>query len=412
VRYRQRLRFVDRYAVEMFMEFTNLSNIDHAPAIQEFPTLYSSFGKAGPDLWVVMDSKGRRIPVNEPSNNDFFRKRFVSPGGFAALQNGRLDYGVGLYYETRQSSYQAWQRRGEFNNFRARFRFGLPALGKVRARAYLLIGSYQTIAATVRRLDKAIGPFGELDSPLPEAVVGNKMTVSGWALDNWDVTKIELRLDGKPLVSTVLTEKRPDACALWPGYEMCKRRVGFVVEADLSKVTRCAHLLEARATDTHGNTRLIARQRIFVKNRPPCQGPDCEPSPAGTHPIYRFSTSNGRDGDTQFGRTDQVPPDYVGEGQKFRLFSNPGERRVPLWQTWCAPCTDHLQTLDPEEGVPLYSGAVLLGYCSKVKTPQASRDLLRMNSAEASDHLVSADPAEREALAARGYVGEGRCWIP
>lgn len=407
VRYRQRLRFVDSHAVEMFMEFTNLSNLDHAPAFQEFPTLYSSFGKVGgrvgPDLWVVVDSNGKRIKVDQPSNNNFFRKRFESPGGFAALQNSSLDYGVGLYYETRQSSYQAWQRRGEFNNFRARFRFGLPARGKVRARAYLLIGSFKTIAGTARRLDQAIGPFGGVDSPLPDAAVGKKLTVSGWALDNWDVTEIELRLDGKRLQTATLTEKRPDICTLWPGYEMCKRRVGFVVEADLSKVSRCAHLLEVRATDTDGNSRPIARQRIFVKNKP---------RPSSTHPIYRFSYANGQDRDTRFGRTDDVPQGYAGEGQKFRLFSNPGDRRVPLWQTWCEVCTDHMQTREAEEGAPLYTGAELLGYCSKVKTPQASRELRRLNSAAASDHFVSADPAEQQAAFAQGYAGEGRCWIP
>ena len=226
------------------------------------------------------------------------------------------------------------------------------------------------------------------------------------------MTNIELRLDGKPLASTTLTEERPDVCTLWPGYEMCKRQVGFVVEADLSKQTRCAHLLEVRATDTDGNTRPIARQRIFVKNRPPCQGPNCDPQPASTHPVYRFSYASGQDRDTQFSRTDDVPPDYAGEGQKFQLFSNPGERRVPLWQTWCAPCTDHLQTLNAEEGAPIYSGAVLLGYCSKVKTPQAPRELRRLNSAAGSDHFVSADPAEWQSAAAQGYAGEGRCWIP
>ena len=411
VRYRQRLRFVDAHAVEMFMEYTNLSNLDHAPAVQEFPTLYSSFGKVGPDLWVVVNSEGERIKVDEPSNDNFFRKRFKSPGGFAALQNSRLNYGVGLYYETRQSVYQAWQRRHQFNNFRARFKFGLPARGKVRARAYLLIGSYKTIANTARRLDARIGPFGGLDSPQPDAVVGNRLTVSGWALDNWDVTRIELRLDGEPLATTTLTESRPDVCTLWPGYEMCEDKVGFVAAVDLSKVSRCAHLLEVHATDTDGNRRLIARQRIFVKNQPRCEGSQCDP-PEATHPIYRFSWANGPDRDTQFSRVDEAPPDYAAEGQKFRLFSNPGKRRKALWQTWCAPCTDHMQTLNADEGAPIYSGAQLLGYCSKARTSQAPRELRRLNSSDASDHFVSVDPAEWEAAGAQGYQAEGRCWVP
>ena len=410
VRYRQRLRFVDSHAVEIFMEYTNLSNVERAPAIQEFPTLYSSFGKVGPDLWKVMDSEGRRIRVDEPSNDGFFRKRFDSPGGFAALQSDDLGYGVGLYYESRQSTFQAWQRRGQFNNFRARFEFGLPARGKVRGRAYLLIGNYKTIAGTARQLDRRIGPFGELDFPRPDAAVGNRLTLSGWALDNHDVTDIEVRIDGAPVANTPLTEKRPDTCTLWPGYDMCKRAVGFVVELDLSRVSRCAHLLEVRARDTHGNSRLIARQRIFVPDKPSCQGGDC--SSNATHPIYRFSWANGSDRDTRFGRANVVPPDYAADGQKFRLYSNPGDKRVPLWQTWCAACTDHLQTFNADEGAPLYTGGELLGYCSRVPTEQASRELRRLNSVDASDHFVSVDPAEVASAAAEGYAPEGRCWVP
>ena len=412
VRYRQRLRFVASHAVEIFMEYTNLSNIDHPPAFQEFPTLYSSFGEVGQDLWKVVDSEGRHVPVNERSNDNFFTKEFDSPGGFAALQNERLKYGVGLYYETRQRVFRAYQRRGEFNNFRGLARFGLPARGKVRARAYLLIGSYETIAGSAARLDKRIGPFGDLDTPQPDAVVDGNLTVSGWVLDNWDVTHVELLLDGELLAETSLSESRPDVCALWPGYKMCRREVGFVAEASLQGVSRCPHLLEVRATDTHGNTRPIARRRILVGARRRRSGPDCDPAPGSTHPVYRFSWANGRDSDHSFSRTDEPPPNYAGEGIAFRLFTNPGSRRVALWQTWCAPCTDHLQTFNAEEGAPLYSSPVLLGYCSRVKTQQASRELRRLSSGPASDHLMSADPAEWTAAAAQGYVSEGRCWIP
>jgi hypothetical protein len=411
VLYLQQLRFVDSHAVELWMEYTNLSDIDHAPAFQEFPTIYSSFGKLGPDLWVVLDSAGNQIAVDLPSNDSFFRKSFFSPGGFAALQNSQLDYGVGLYYESRQRRYQAWQRRGQFNNFRAQFKFGLPALGKVRARAYLLIGSFETIASTVAQLERRIGPFGDLDSPLPDAVVGKKLKVRGWALDNWEVSSIELRLDGRTLAKTTLTDSRPDVCTLWPGYEMCDQ-VGFTIEADLSDVSRCPHLLEVLARDNDGNVRPIARQRIFVKNKPPCTGPGCDADSASTHPIYRFSWSRGQDRDHQFSRTNEAPPDYTSEGEAFKLFSNPGRRMVPLWQSWCEPCTDHLQARDSAEGAPVYTDPVLLGYCSAVPTGQAPRELRRLYSVEASDHYVSADPAEWNSAAGQGYVGEGRCWVP
>ena len=68
--------------------------------------------------------------------------------------------------------------------------------------------------------------------------------------------------------------------------------------------------------------------------------------------------------------------------------------------------------VNADEGAPPYSGAELLGYCSKARTADTPRELRRLNSAEASDHFVSADPAEWEAAAADGYAAEGGCWIP
>ena len=67
---------------------------------------------------------------------------------------------------------------------------------------------------------------------------------------------------GSPTVLSV-GGARPDVCLVWPAYPGCPN-VGYSGSLDTSGLSECQHLLEIRATDTDGNQRIIARQRISV----------------------------------------------------------------------------------------------------------------------------------------------------
>lgn len=263
VRYTQRLRFVRTHVVEMQMVVENLSDVDHASTIQEFPTLYAAWGEGGPDLDVILDSTGTQVPVDIPANDGFFYRNFDSPGGFVSLQGPAREYGVGLYYENRLTAFQAWQKQGVFNNVRSRFPFGLPARGVVMARAYLILGSFATVASEAAWLDAHLAPFGVIDAPVADAQVRGTVTVRGWALDNRGVVQVEALVDGAVRATLTHGTARPDVCRVWPGYPQCDA-VGWQGTVDLSGDTPCAHLLEVRARDADGNARVIARRRIQV----------------------------------------------------------------------------------------------------------------------------------------------------
>ncbi|MBI5511049.1 MAG: Ig-like domain-containing protein [Deltaproteobacteria bacterium] len=265
VRVVQKLSFVKRHVVQLAYVLTNLAAVDHAPTNQEMPTVYTANGGGGTqDLWRMFDSAGTEISIDQPGNDGFFYKNFSSPGGFAMLQNGALNYGVGLYTENRLTSIQAWQNRSlPFNNFRPSFRFGLPASGVVRARSYLLIGSQATITAEAAWLDTHLPPFGTLDSPGADATLSGQANIAGWALDNIGVTAVSLAVDGTPVTGLTYGSARGDVCLVWPGYAGCPN-VGFAGTLDTTRLSACQHLLEIRATDTDGNGRVIARRRVLV----------------------------------------------------------------------------------------------------------------------------------------------------
>ncbi|MFH1811086.1 MAG: Ig-like domain-containing protein [Pseudomonadota bacterium] len=261
---RQRARFVRPLVVELDYLVDNPDSMAHASTLQEMPTVYTSNGQQGPDLWRLYDSSQTQISIDQPGNDGFFYKNLDSPGAWVSLQNETSDYGVGMYYENRQTAYQGWQNRSlPFNNFRARFAFGIPAHAQVRARAYLILGSLQTVAAEASWLDTHLPPFGWLDAPVADATVQGNATVGGWALDNKGVTAVELWVDGALHGSLGYGGSRPDVCLVWPGYAGCNQ-VGFSGTLDTSALTACQHLLEIVARDGDGNQRVIARRRVSV----------------------------------------------------------------------------------------------------------------------------------------------------
>ncbi|MBN1770148.1 MAG: hypothetical protein JXB32_02710, partial [Deltaproteobacteria bacterium] len=188
-----------------------------------------------------------------------------SPGGWVTLQDTGRTYGVGIYYENRLTGFQAWQLRSlPFNNVRAQFSFGIPAGGTVRARAYLVLGAFDTVRSQVAWLDERLAPFGSLDGPTADEHLSGSVTVRGWALDNRGVASVELVVDGgATTVPLAYGGDRPDVCLVWPGYARCPA-VGFSGTLDASTLTPCGHLVEIRATDTDGNARVIAARRVFV----------------------------------------------------------------------------------------------------------------------------------------------------
>ncbi|OIP33092.1 MAG: hypothetical protein AUK47_19610 [Deltaproteobacteria bacterium CG2_30_63_29] len=263
VRVFQRLRFVREHVVELDYTVQNLSSLAHGRTAQEFPTVYTANGNNGPDLWRLFDSNGVEIAIDTPANDGFFYKAFSSPGGWVAMQNSNLDYGVGLATENRLTEWQGWQLRSlPFNNFRPVFPFAIAANGTIRARSYLILGSRATVASEATWLDQHLPPFGVIDGPVADEAVSGTVTVRGWALDNKGVDRVEVTVDGGAPTTLSYGGSRPDVCAVWPGYAGCPN-VGYTGTIDLSAASDCAHLLEVRAVDGDGNARVIGRQRVL-----------------------------------------------------------------------------------------------------------------------------------------------------
>ncbi len=267
VEVQQTLRFARTHVVELRTTLTELGGLDHAATYQEMPTVYTSNGVGGPDLWRLLLSDGTEVSIDTPGNDGFYYENVTSPDPWVTLQDDAGDYGVGILYENGVVDFQGWQNRDlPFNNVRALFSFGIPAYGTVNARAYLIIGSFDTIAGEAAAVMADAAPFGVLDTPADGDSATGRVDVSGWALDNRGVASVVARLDESAEQALTYGSSRPDVAVAWPGYPAGDAG-GFVGQIDLSAVddgSGCPHLVEIVATDTDGNSRTIDRALVSV----------------------------------------------------------------------------------------------------------------------------------------------------
>ncbi len=263
----QTLRFARTHVVELRYAATETAGLDHAWTYHEMPTVYASNGIGGPDLWRLRLSDGAQVTMDTPGNDGFYYENITSPEPWVTLQNEGSTYGVGVLYENGITAFQGWQQRSlPFNNVRALFPFAIPARTTVNARAYLLLGSFATIASEAQAVLSELAPFGTLDLPVDGGTTDGTAYVSGWALDNRGLVGVVARVDEGGETPLPYGEDRPDVCAAWPGYPACNA-VGYSGSVDLTAIddgSGCAHLIEVIATDTDGNSRTIDRALVTL----------------------------------------------------------------------------------------------------------------------------------------------------
>lgn len=268
VLYKSRFRFVTEHVVEVENEVTSQEAISHPSTAQEFPTLYVSNGKGGPDLPVLLDASGKTITLATPGNDGFFYDNFSSAGPWVSWQDTNKTYGVGLAMDQGVKKFQGW-RGGPpsapyFHNVRAEMLFGLPAGGMVRGLSYLALGGFGTVKAELDGILKKRAPFGVVDTPAADVKLGSSssVSVSGWVLDTQHVASVKAQIDGQDVATFPVDVARADVCAVYPMYEGCPA-VGYSGQVPVGTPSTCPRLLRMVAVDADGNTTVLG-ERVLL----------------------------------------------------------------------------------------------------------------------------------------------------
>jgi len=108
-------------------------------------------------------------------------------------------------------------------------------------------------------------PFGFVDVPAQNAMVGRDIVLLGWAMDDSGIAEVCVFVGGRFWVRTALNAPRPDVTAAYPKYSRGSDEHGFWLTASLPEsVGPGAHVLLFQAVDLKGATRDIASVPITV----------------------------------------------------------------------------------------------------------------------------------------------------
>jgi hypothetical protein len=106
------------------------------------------------------------------------------------------------------------------------------------------------------------GMVGSVDTPAAEAVVGDAIRVTGWALDPAGVSRVEIRVDGHRYPARYGLA-RPDVAEVKPGYPD-SRNSGFEFESALPPADPVRRELDIVAVNRAGAEKLLARKALIA----------------------------------------------------------------------------------------------------------------------------------------------------
>ena len=266
-----------RHGVRLHYRITHLNSDTHASAVQEFPAVwvnkeYDRFvSYAGTRPWTGGSVSADLLTASVQSESP----RYI-PEHWAALVD---EAGVGLtVYVPQQYPYtlglQFSGTSGEFgsgaNYLRphAPFTFGPGSV--LEGDVYVIAGDYRDARHDIEGMHDAkaasgdvLPPFGSLDLPLASQALSGFVPVAGWVLDDVDVARVEVLIDGASVGNASYGLSRPDVATVFAN---APERIGFSYLLDTRPYANGGHQLQVRATDKAGNVTLLPWKAIDVQN--------------------------------------------------------------------------------------------------------------------------------------------------
>jgi hypothetical protein len=109
-------------------------------------------------------------------------------------------------------------------------------------------------------------PFGTLEQPGDGEIVGRVTDVSGWALDDSSVVRVELIVDGRTQASARPSLPRPDVSRALLRFARSGHRYGWSMTADLGEQGG-THQIDVVAIDDEGKSARIGTRHVTVISR-------------------------------------------------------------------------------------------------------------------------------------------------
>jgi len=120
-------------------------------------------------------------------------------------------------------------------------------------------------------------PFGELEMPGENQPMNGVYPVTGWALDDGSIAKVEVMVDGLIVGHANTGVHRPDISYRFPSHPGAEY-AGFIRMLNTSEMTNGVHSIAIRLTDNQGAVRVVGQRFVqtfnTAYNLPPFGGID------------------------------------------------------------------------------------------------------------------------------------------
>jgi Big-like domain-containing protein len=257
---------------------THLANDLHPDAAQEFPAVYTNgnynrfvyYGGVSP--WA-----NGAVSVTQFPNLPAFSPELYVPEHWGALVDTQ-NLGLTVFVPSQYPyvlGFASLSPGGsgptdDWTNYFAPFvTFDIGPNFVFQGDIYLIAGDYtaarQIIYQMHQNLPSAdiLPPTGSTDTPSSGATVSGLISVSGWALDNVSVSKVEVLVDRSVDGVATYGSPRPDVAGTFPH---APPNIGFSYSLDTTKYPDGQHTINVRTTDNSGNAAVFGDVVINIAN--------------------------------------------------------------------------------------------------------------------------------------------------
>ncbi len=266
-------------AFKVHFKLTHFGTDQHYNAFQEFPAVYvnSSYGTlvyyGGTSPWANGAVTQTPIPTSPGTGNLYSSEQWA-----ACVDSNNLGLTVFVPDQYPYESAGSFPGSGGSGptgdatySLHPFTMFTVGAGAVIEGDVYLIPGDYAAARNVVYGLHKTLPsadiftPIGNVDTPSASATIsGSNVQISGWAIDNVAVSKVEIFVDGTLKGSAPLAVDRPDVVAAYPNLAplMC----GWAFSLDSTKLTNGAHTITLHVTDTANNVAVFPPVSVTVSN--------------------------------------------------------------------------------------------------------------------------------------------------
>jgi hypothetical protein len=247
----------------------------HSNAPQELPAVYANgefrhfIYYAGAEPWTNDAVKDTTLNVPPPARVLHTTEHWLTLAdtagfGLTVYLPTQYPYGVGRYLpgDSREGSATSFYRPLVTASWSPR--------SVTEGDYYLIVGNYrearQILYGIRGRLQstQAMPPFGFVDTPRRGASVSGRVLISGWAIDDQIVSKIDIDVDTRHLGLAELGIERRDL--LKGGFVGVSSRSGYQYWLDTRRFPNGRHTLDISMFDSAGNQAFYGGIEIYIKN--------------------------------------------------------------------------------------------------------------------------------------------------